>query len=88
MALIGVKTCQNKRICLEKSFKNKRTGTFIRESRVRQFTGIDQAMHVRKFSCSTAWFRRVDLGEDECRNSVCFEGLNFVFAQLFYQTQL
>ena len=34
MALIGVKTCQNKRICLEKSVKNERIDTFIRDSRV------------------------------------------------------
>ena len=35
MALIGVKTCQNKCICLEKkSFEIKRIDTFIRDSRV------------------------------------------------------
>ena len=34
MALLGVKTCQNKRICLEKSAKNKRIDTFIRDPRV------------------------------------------------------
>ena len=45
MALIGVKTCQNKRICLEKSLKNKRTGTFFWDSRVLSFAGYLSQVH-------------------------------------------
>ena len=40
MALWGVKTCQNKRICLEKTLKNKRIDTLIRDTRVCQITLI------------------------------------------------